>query len=426
MVPQGIFPFKLERTDELLTSRGGLTIFAEAMRALQVEKKIRAAFPLPGSNRGYEAWSYIEPLVLMLIGGGRQVEDLREIRDDQALRSLIGLDRFPSSSTVGDWLARWGKRGGRKAMNTVNEDVARTIVNRTGGGDYTLDIDGTVIESAKEEAEWTYKKVKGYQPILGFLAENNVCLASEFRPGNIPGHSQALKFFKRCLRLCPKIKTLRSDSAFYQADIIGWCQEKKLGFTITADQNNSVKEAIRTVRDWTPLVDKKDRPTDREVGTAIHTMPETEAFRLVVQRWRDPQLLLFEPNGYSYYIIATNRDDLSAREVVLFHNQRGEVENSIKELKIGLGMERMTSGDFKANALWFSIGVLAYSLAAAQKLLFLSPEWKTKMISSVRWQLIQLAGRLVRHGRQVILRLAISPEKMALLLETRGRITAFI
>jgi hypothetical protein len=64
MVPQGNFPFKLERTDELLMSRGGLTIFAEAMRALQIEKKIRAAFPSPGSNRGYEAWSYIEPLVL--------------------------------------------------------------------------------------------------------------------------------------------------------------------------------------------------------------------------------------------------------------------------------------------------------------------------------------------------------------------------
>lgn len=426
MVPQEIFPFKLERTDELLTSRGGLTIFSEAMRALQVEKKIRAAFPHPGSNRGYEAWSYIEPLVLMLIGGGRHVEDLREIRDDQALRALIGLDRLPSSSTVGDWLMRWGKRGGRKAMTTVNEDVARMIVNRTGCGDLTLDIDGTVIESDKEEAEWTYEKVKGYQPILGFLAENSVCLASEFRSGNVPGHSQALKFFKRCLKLCPKIKTLRSDSAFYQADIIGWCQEKELGFTITADQNNSVKEAIRTVRDWTPLMDKKGWSTDREVGTAIHSMPKTEAFQLVVQRWWDPQLLLFEPNGYSYYIIATNRDDLSAREVVLFHNQRGKVENSIKELKIGMGMEQMTSGDFKANALWFAIGVLAYNLAAAQKLLFLGPEWKTKTIASVRWQLLQLAGRLVRHGRRVILRLAITVEKMALLLETRGRIAAII
>jgi len=28
-----------------------------------------------------------------------------------------------------------------------------------------------VIEAENEEAEWTYKKVRGYQPMLGFLTE---------------------------------------------------------------------------------------------------------------------------------------------------------------------------------------------------------------------------------------------------------------
>jgi len=51
-----------------------------------VEQRIRDYFPRPGSNRGYNAWAYIEPLLLMLEGGGRHMEDLREIRDDQTLR----------------------------------------------------------------------------------------------------------------------------------------------------------------------------------------------------------------------------------------------------------------------------------------------------------------------------------------------------
>lgn len=34
----------------------------------------------------------------------------------------------------------------------------------------------------------------------------------------------------------------------------------------------------------------------------------------------------------------------------------------------------MTSGDFRANALWFALGVLAYNLIEAQRLLFLDPE----------------------------------------------------
>jgi hypothetical protein len=426
IIAQGILPFKIERCDELITPRSGLALFAEVIRSLRVDRKVKEYFPQPGSNRGYEAWAYIEPLLLMLEGGGRHVEDLREIRDDVALRTLIGLERMPSLSTYGDWLARWGAGGGIRAMRRVNEEAAETIWKRMGRPGYTLDIDGTVIEAEKEEAQWTYKKAKGYQPILGFLAENGVCLSHEFREGNVPGHSGALKFLKRCLRLCPQIKHLRSDSAFYQADIINWCQRHETGFTITADQDAAVKEVIKTVRDWKPLLDAKGPATDREVGTAIHALGKKgDPFRLVIQRWRDPQPDLFEPNGYGHYVIATNRDELCPEEVVWFHNRRGQVENCIKELKIGFGMEQMTSGDFRANALWFAIGILAYNLTQAQKFLFLDPEWQPKTLATLRWQLIQVAGRLVRHGRRWILRLATTWEKCTLLLQMRRRISAF-
>lgn len=86
-------------------------------------------------------------------------------------------------------------------MVEVDEAVAGTIINRTATEGYTLDTDATVIE-----AEWTWKKVKGYQPILAFLAENGVCLTHESREGNVAAQSKALKFLKRCLRLCPRIK----------------------------------------------------------------------------------------------------------------------------------------------------------------------------------------------------------------------------
>jgi len=422
MITQGLLPFKLERTDELITPRSGLALFAEVVRTLKVRDKVRAYFPRPGSNRGYEAWAYLEPLLLMLEGGGRHVEDLREIRDDAALRTVVGLRRMPSLSTFGDWLVRMGRRGVR-AIVRVGEETAEAIGKRIATPDYTLDVDGTVIESEKRAAQWTYKKVKGYQPLLGFLAETGLCLSHEFREGNMPGHSGALKFLKRCLGLCPGIKRLRSDSAFYQADVINWCQEQGIGYTITADQNAAIKEVIPTVRDWKPLPDEE---TDREVGTAIYALTKgREPLRLVLQRWRDPQLSLFAPQGYCYHILATNRDELTAEEVVRFHNQRGQAENLIKEVKIGFGMEQMTSGDFAANALWFALGLLVYNLTQAQKLLFLDPDWKTRTIATIRWQLIEVAGRLVRHGRRLVLRLAVSREKFALLLRMRHLISAF-
>lgn len=426
MISQGTLSFKLERTDEMITPRSGLALFAEVIRALKIEQKVEASFSPPGSNRGYQAWSYLQPLLLMLVGGGRHVEDLREIRDDEALRKVVGLSQIPSLSTYGDWLARTGANGGAEAMRAVGEETTAEIVNRTAAADYTLDVDATVIESEKKDARWTYKKVRGYQPIMGFLAENGVCVSHEFREGNVAAHTKALKFLKRCVRRCPQIRRFRSDSAFYQADIINWCEARGLHYTITADQDRAVKGVIQTVRDWAVLCDAEGEATDREVGTAIHTLTKTrEPIRLVIQRWREAQLSLFEPNGYRYQVIATNRDDLSPADVVGFHNQRGQVENQIKELKIGFGMEQMTSGVFSANALWFALGLLAYNLTQAQKLFFLDPEWKTKTIATLRWQLIATAGRLVAHGRRLVLRLAASREKYAWLLEMRRRVAAF-
>ena len=49
--------------------------------------------------------------------------------------------------------------------------------------------------------------------------------------------------------------------------------------------------------------------------------------------------------------------------VVKWYDARGEYsENRIKELKIGFSMERMPSSYFKANAVFFRIGCLAYNL----------------------------------------------------------------
>jgi hypothetical protein len=322
----------------------------------------------------------------MMEGGGRHVEDLREIQDDSALRTLVGLEKMPSLSTFGDWLARAGAHGGSPAMGIVNEEVVGTVLSRLAAPDYTLDVDTTVIESDKKEAAWTYKKVKGYQPMLGYLAENGICLAHEFREENINAQTGALAFLEHCHGLYPKIKRLRSDSAFYKSDVIRWCQARSVGCTITADQSPGMKEVIRTVRDWKRLWGPEGEETDREVGTAVHLVSKTkEAVRLVVQRWRDPRLQLFEPNSYCYHVIATNRDDPAPEEVVWFHNRRGQVENLIKELKIGFGMEQMSNGDFAANSLWFSIGVLAYNLTQAQKLLFLDVDWRPRTIGTLRW-----------------------------------------
>src|ERR1039457_2955404 len=113
---QTVLPFKLGATGESLTAHGGLALFGEYLRAMDVGVVIDHELPGPGSAAGYDPSAHVLPLVLMLAGGGRTLEDLRVLRNDTGLRSLLQLDDMPSSDATGDWLRRVGATasGGRK------------------------------------------------------------------------------------------------------------------------------------------------------------------------------------------------------------------------------------------------------------------------------------------------------------------------
>ena len=214
-----------------------------------------------------------------------------------------------------------------------------------------------------------------------------------------------------------RIVYFRSDSAGYQAKVINFCFERDILFTITADQDKAVKEVIRSIGEerWQPY------ENGREIAEAVHIMNHTErAFRLIVQRWPKLQGELFDPNPYCYHVIATNRDE-SPQEIVALHNQRGQAENYIKELVNGFGMEWMPCGRSFTNAVFFRIGVLAYNLFLAMKLLALPPWYRSFTISTVRWKLYQVAGVVVRHAHQVYLKLATHLKRLILFHKFRLR-----
>jgi len=79
MVQQTVFPFKIETTAEKrLTAHGGLALMAEINHGIGLREMTGQYLAGPGSNRGFDPWVVVDSLVLMLQGGGRSLEDLRE------------------------------------------------------------------------------------------------------------------------------------------------------------------------------------------------------------------------------------------------------------------------------------------------------------------------------------------------------------
>ena len=176
MIRQTVLPFKLERTEEKVTARSGLVLYAEFMKAIGLEELVDRHMPRAESGRGFKAICYIRPLSMMLYGGGEAIEEVREIREDHPLREAIELERIPSCSAIGDWLRRMGERGGIGGMERINDGVVERVVRREERKGYTLMVDPTVIESAKREARMTYLGVKGYRPVVASFVDHNFIL----------------------------------------------------------------------------------------------------------------------------------------------------------------------------------------------------------------------------------------------------------
>ena len=407
-VTQERLDFQLPPTRDTITGRAGLALLQEAALTLGVRKSIEENLPAPGSGRGFKPQEYVLPLVLMLAGGGRTLEDIREIETDEGLRQLGGFSRLPGADAIGQWLRRDQLSG----LKRTNQFLARQLIVRSDGNDFTLDVDATMIETRKQCAEMSYLGCRAFEVLLSFVAELDVCVACDYRQGSVsPGAGVKRQLLAACrlLKSCGKrLRYLRSDSAGYTSDVINACNERGVIFTITADQDAAVVKLIRKAQQqggWKRLFRPDGKPTDRWYKTAIHCMEKTEkSFTLIILRWSNPRPDLFYPEPYRYHVIATNDSERQAHEVIWFHNGRGDAENYNKELKGGYGMDYAPCRSLAADAVYFEIGVLAYNLTMAVKRLLLGGDWVKRTIASLRWRLLQIAGKVVRHGRKLILR----------------------
>lgn len=401
--------FKLGITTDTITSKSGLAVFHEAALAAGVVRSIREHLPVPGSNHGIRPEAYVMPLALMFCGGGQSMEDIREIARDQGLRELCGFKRIPSPDAVGTWLKAPRRITGLKQ---VNRHLCRVAIARSELTEFTLDTDATLIETEKSSAKMSYEGFKAFAPLLSFLAELGLCVAGEYRNGNVSpavGIKGQLVQTERFLKsLGKRLKYFRSDSAAYTAEVMNACFDSSITFAITADLDHAVKGLIAELpeQSWQRFQTPDGERTDREYAETAHCLGKSKrSFTLIVLRWPNPRPDLFE-GQYRYHCIATNDYDRATEPVIWFHNQRGNAENYNKEIKIGFGMDYTPCRSVRANAVYFEIGILAYNLVAAVKPLVLGGNWVTKTIATLRWQLIFIAGKVVWHGRRLMLRVA--------------------
>ena len=112
------------------------------------------------------------------------------------------------------------------------------------------------------------------------------------------------------------------------------------------------------------------------------------------------QLALFA--RYSYHGFITDRDG-ETLELEADHRRHAEVENAIRDLKYGVGLNHMPSGRFAANGAWLAVQVMAHNLARWTARIGLGE--RTVTTKTLRRRVFALVGRITRSARRLTLHL---------------------
>jgi Transposase DDE domain group 1 len=121
-------------------------------------------------------------------------------------------------------------------------------------------------------------------------------------------------------------------------------------------------------------------------------------------------------------VLVTNEPECSADELERWQREKANVENRIKEAKLGLRLDNLPSRIFNANWAHLLMALLAYDLLGWLKLLALPKGEQASYAKRLRFRFIAVAGSVGRSGRRPVLRLQAGYALFAGFVEALTRI----
>jgi hypothetical protein len=381
-----------------LASHAGAVLLKDFIDQLGVADLLDAEVHVKQRERGYSDAAAILGLAWNLILGGDGLSDLNVLRGDQGTLALLGLDALIAPTSAGEHLRKFDigdKADLQRALRLLSQRLRPLQTSAT----CTIDLDSSVYEQCstrKEGSARAYNGEIGYHPLLAFWAEEGELLATHLLAGNRHPASKAVWFLRQVLKQAPVglKRKLRADSAFYTWDLIAELERQHLTYAITADLSQPLKARIEAI----PATQWRGFGKAAEVAELRYAASRRQAHRYVIKR-----VWLTDKQGrgdYSYHAVITNDEKQSAEKLLKWALQRCNMENLIKEHKSGFGLEKLPTQKFMANAVWLLIGELAYNLVAWFKKLVLPEQYQKATIKTIRHHILNLAGKIVRSGRQ--------------------------
>jgi hypothetical protein len=413
----------VEFSGKNVTPYGGLGLLYKFNEKLGVEGILDKVKPYPvkeGDRPPKGVGKKIMSLVYGMACGLERPSDTEVLKRDKVAQTLIGYEDYPDQSTFSRFFTSFRVKGS-KEIGEKNSQLLLEVRNDFRGWDkLTLDMDSHVrtVYGNQQRAKVGYNPKKpgrkSYHPLFCFIGETRDFLMGKFRSGDEYTSNGADELLKECLQLIGKSSYqlyLRADSGFYSYGFLSCLVQRGIKYAIAAKLYQPIQMKLGGLKyrdiGWGVEVAEFEYPlTQGKKELPCRMIAIREEIKGGKATKKEPKL--FELKGYSFQVIATNIRGEAPEIIWRFYNGRANIENMIKEAGLEFGLEISPSHCYAGNMAYFQIGMLAYNLMNWFKELALDQKKNKTMLKWIRNHFLLIAGKLVRTGGDIILKLSQS------------------
>ena len=449
-------------------SCGGIGAIHTLVKKLKLSEAINRRVNLLKVNLPYFESDHVLNIAYNVLSGGNALEDIKQLRSDEAYLDALSAQRIPDATTAGDFLRRFDQESILALQEAVNESRKKVWAGQEESfkEEAIIDVDGTIAETlgnCKEGMDISYKGIWGYAPLIISLANTSEVLYLVNRPGNHVSSAGAAEWLDRAIELAAgtfKKIGLRGDTDFSLTPHLDRWDERGVKFVFGYDAKGNLERKAEELPEtaWEPLVRRQYAVKTRERKKAdnvkeakvrerqfknIRLKSEEVAefeyqpvksckktYRMVVLRKNVSvergEQRLFDDIRYLFYI--TNDWEKSSREVVEAANKRCNQENLIAQLNEVSAM-KMPSSDLVSNWAYMVIAALAWNLKAWFAMMIQDQQAQKETLGmefkGFARSLLWIPCQVIRTSRRLVYRILSYNEKLRVFLETFEYIKRF-
>ncbi len=443
--------------DPSLTATSGVAAVAEFVEKLDVVGTFDQGIgAIKQRARGASAGELLVGLAQSQLLGGDALVALNRQRQDAAAVELSAVPVLPAT-TAGNLARRFtpthfaGVEAANAAMVTGAYRLLSADRRATLEQSVTIDMDSTDVEvygSRKEGVAYNYAGQRAGRPHLATWAEAGLTLAADLLAGNDDVRPRAAGMLSRALGAIPdhvsaalaqagSVPRVRTDAGYFTGDLARAAVEQGCDFAVAAKRNTAMWRAYASIPedawvdavgmpgaqvaavDYAPAGWPEDTYTIvrrvRVEAEAISADPRSRRRRTI-----DPGQLALAIEGTATHAYAVsfivpnipiydeadgNHQGETVRDVERWFRRRTDIEDRIREAKLGAALRKLPSGSAAVNTVWMWAALLAGNLSVLLQSLTGIDAGGRAHAARLRHDLLCVPARVVRHGRTRTLRL---------------------